>query len=85
MGEVTPQTEARVLAFFVAEEFLLPAEIDSVVALWEGSAANAGALVSAWVQRGWLEVLSQDDPQLPPLLHLTTTGYEEFERRQSAA
>ena len=82
---VPPEAETRVLQFLAADEFCSPFEVATVLTLWDADAAAADALVAAWVARGWVEVLSQDDPRLPPLVHLTAAGYAEVERRSPAS
>jgi hypothetical protein len=67
-----------------------------VLALWDGDATETEALVTDWAERGWVEILSQDDSEvpplsdladakLPPLLHLTEAGLAKLARRRPAS
>jgi hypothetical protein len=82
---ISPDIETRALEHLAADEFCAPSEIETVVALWDGDVNETGPLVAEWTERGWVEILSQDDPKLPPLLHLTAAGYAEVERRRTAS
>ena len=82
---ITQEAETRALEILAADEFCSPFEIATVLTLWDADGAAADALVAAWVARGWVEVLSQDDPGSPPMVHLTAAGYAEVERRSPAS
>ena len=79
---ISPEVETHALEYLAEDEFCSLFEIASVVALWDSGASDVEALVAGWEARGWVEVLSQDDPELPPLVHLTDAGYAEVERRR---
>ncbi|MDF1501788.1 hypothetical protein [Roseisolibacter sp. H3M3-2] len=79
---ISTDVETRALQFLAEDEFCSPFEIATVVVLWDADPAATGALVAAWQERGWVELLSQDEPDLPDLLHLTEAGYAEVERRR---
>ena len=82
---ISPEVETRALEYLAADEFFAPLEIETVIALWDGDPAETAALVADWAERGWVEILPQDDPELPPLVHLTNAGYAEVERRRAAS
>ena len=82
---IAPEVETRVLEYLTGDEFCSPFEIASAVALRDGNADGAEALIANWEALGWVEVLSQGDPEWTPLVHLTEAGYAEVERRRAAS
>jgi len=85
---ISAEIETRALEYLAQDEFCSPFEIATVVALWDGNAAEAEALVTDWLARGWVEIVSPDHPDhpdLPPLLGLTDAGYAEVARRRPAS
>jgi hypothetical protein len=82
---ISAEVETRALRFLLEDEFCSVFELATIVALWDADAGATPALIAEWERQGWAEVLSQDDPELPDLVHLTEAGCAEAERRRASS
>jgi hypothetical protein len=82
---IPTEIETRALEYLTEDEFCSPFEIATVIALWDADSRSTDALIARWEELGWVERLSQDELNLPPLVHLTDAGVAEVERRRAAS
>jgi DNA-binding MarR family transcriptional regulator len=82
---ISREVETRALEYLAEDEFCSPFEIATVIELWDADSQGTVALIGRWEECGWVELLPQDELELPPLVHLTEAGFAEVERRRAAS